>query len=280
MAGKTDHDMTTTPVADLTTPDGGPMFDTATRNYLRALVTTAPSAAEPWRTGTCPECGEQPVGDGLVVDNDGVCAHVVLGGAVVLGCHGYWVVNPAALGMIDLVPRWSDWRLDEPGCGPGTVLSEAPRGDGGWTDEPGRASPYASRHDFPEQNPLRGQIQMNAESGQVPRATSRRIRSFPSAWRNGFWASVRWAARTTQTAGTRTGRCGTAASLMRSAPTYCTSAAVISELHGNRFGGQLTWAEVNLCRSPDSACMNASSARNAPCTSAAQQSGSRRSSAI
>lgn len=44
----------------------------------------------------CPECGQ--LGDG----QDG--RHVVLGSAVVVGCEGYWVIDPNAVGIPR--PNW------------------------------------------------------------------------------------------------------------------------------------------------------------------------------
>jgi hypothetical protein len=97
-----------THVADLTTTDGHPMFDEQTRDYLRRAGEASLEATGPWRTGTCPECGTAPAGEGLIPDDDGSTAHVVIGGAVVLGCEGYWVISPAALGMP--LGAWDDWR--------------------------------------------------------------------------------------------------------------------------------------------------------------------------
>jgi hypothetical protein len=49
-----------------------------------------PSIAE-YLSPTCPECGHSaPPDDG---------AHVVLGNAVVIGCEGYCVIDPNAVGV-------------------------------------------------------------------------------------------------------------------------------------------------------------------------------------
>lgn len=61
-------------------------------------------------TSTCPECGADfDSRVDAMSDNDG--AHVVLelSGdvfAVIVGCEGYWVVNPNLLGIHS--PNWSD----------------------------------------------------------------------------------------------------------------------------------------------------------------------------
>jgi hypothetical protein len=87
-----------------------PMFDERTRDYLRRARQADPSVLAPWRTPTCPECGATPGGDGLVVADSGDHAHVVLRGAVILGCEGYFVVDPAAVGLDR--GQWEDWRGD------------------------------------------------------------------------------------------------------------------------------------------------------------------------
>lgn len=104
-------------VEDLTTAAGGPMFDDSTREYLRRARTAltaqpARQAVTPWLTARCPECGDIIQGSGLVAAEGGEHAHVVLAGAVVLGCEGYFVINPAALGLAP--GQWQDWREDAP----------------------------------------------------------------------------------------------------------------------------------------------------------------------
>jgi hypothetical protein len=44
----------------------------------------------------------------VVSGAEGGCAHVLIRGAVVLGCRGLWIIDPAALGMDR--GRWEDWR--------------------------------------------------------------------------------------------------------------------------------------------------------------------------
>ena len=87
------------------------MFDARTRAYLRAVRLASREVTAPWRTGTCPECGEPIPGDGFVTGHDGEYAHIILDGAVVLGCEGYFVINPAAAGLNP--EQWQDWRDDE-----------------------------------------------------------------------------------------------------------------------------------------------------------------------
>lgn len=61
----------------------------------------------------CTECDEQA--DEIVLDDEerGYGCHLIAqaptGDYVVLvGCEGYWIVNPNLLGMIR--PEWDDWR--------------------------------------------------------------------------------------------------------------------------------------------------------------------------
>jgi len=94
---------------DLTTVGGARMFDERTRHYLRRVRLARPAAVAPWRTGTCPECGGRVHGGGLVPAGPGGAeAHVLIRGAVVLGCQGYPIVDPAAVGLDR--GEWEDWR--------------------------------------------------------------------------------------------------------------------------------------------------------------------------
>jgi hypothetical protein len=95
-------------VEDLTTTSGQPMFDETTREYLRRVRQASSVLLRFYRTATCPECDEPVEGEGLVLCDGGAAAHVVLGGSVVLGCEGYWVVDPAPLGLDP--GQWEDWR--------------------------------------------------------------------------------------------------------------------------------------------------------------------------
>lgn len=52
-----------------------------------------------WLTMHCTECGTAPGQD----DDE----HVIIDGYVIIGCEGYWIVNPATVGF-DL-EGWDDW---------------------------------------------------------------------------------------------------------------------------------------------------------------------------
>jgi hypothetical protein len=90
------------------TADGDLAFDGRVRRYLRAVRLADPETIAPWRTSTCPECGQAPGTDDVDFGPDGTAGHVTIGGAVVLGCLGYYVVNPAAVGLEP--GSWQDWR--------------------------------------------------------------------------------------------------------------------------------------------------------------------------
>jgi hypothetical protein len=62
---------------------------------MRAMMHSDPRIAR-YLSPICPECGK------LAHREDGV--HVVLGTAVVVGCEGYWVINPNAVGISS--PNW------------------------------------------------------------------------------------------------------------------------------------------------------------------------------
>jgi hypothetical protein len=95
---------------------GVPMFDEATREYLRAVRHAPGWVTAPWRTSDCPQCGHVVHGGGLVTYSDGEIqrTHVLIRGSVVLGCGGGWIVDPAALGLAR--GQWMDWR-GELDCG-------------------------------------------------------------------------------------------------------------------------------------------------------------------
>ena len=108
-----------------------PTRDERTRDYLRRTRQADPSVLAPWRTPSCPECGGTPGPDGLAAADGGDHTHVMLRGAVILGCEGYFVVDPAAVGLDR--GQWKDWRgavdaayinLDPDGTYQPTLLGE------------------------------------------------------------------------------------------------------------------------------------------------------------
>ena len=67
--------------------------------YLTAVITALmrnDPAVQPYLSPLCPECDQVPEPE------DGI--HVVLGAAVVIGCEGYWVINPNRIGIPN--PNW------------------------------------------------------------------------------------------------------------------------------------------------------------------------------
>lgn len=67
-------------------------------------------------TNRCPECGEKI---DTYLSAAGGDPHLVMQVtsdtfAVLVGCEGYWVVDPAQIGMPN--PMWQDWAKDEPVC--------------------------------------------------------------------------------------------------------------------------------------------------------------------
>jgi hypothetical protein len=59
------------------------------------------SVIEPYLTSVCTECDTHVAPS----DPDG---HVMVGSSVVVGCEGYWLVDPNAVGIS--MPHWDDWR--------------------------------------------------------------------------------------------------------------------------------------------------------------------------
>lgn len=100
----------TRPPEGTLTLGGAPLFGVDAREYLRLARLAPPDTIAPWRTATCPECGDSIQGNGVVVTPDGAAAHVMAGGAVILGCEGYFVISPAAVGLEPGL--WHDWRDD------------------------------------------------------------------------------------------------------------------------------------------------------------------------
>lgn len=108
------------PVEWLLTTAGRPMFNRATRRYLRHVAIVAPERWATWQTVTCPECGRVPAAEPgatpvpsangvYVISPEGTHGHVLMGRWVVLGCEGYFTVNPAQAGLDP--GGWQDWRL-------------------------------------------------------------------------------------------------------------------------------------------------------------------------
>jgi hypothetical protein len=67
--------------------------------YLAAVITAMmrhDPAVQPYLSPLCPECNQIPEPE------DGI--HIVLGAAVVIGCEGYWVINPNVVGIAK--PNW------------------------------------------------------------------------------------------------------------------------------------------------------------------------------
>ena len=70
------------------------VYDTRTLAYVAAVQAAPASVRLEYRTLTCPECDEAPAGDGAVITDDGQAAHYMLHGAVIVGCEGFYVVEP------------------------------------------------------------------------------------------------------------------------------------------------------------------------------------------
>lgn len=74
-----------------------------------------PAAVAPWCTTRCPECGEDFKLDCELNDLGwpsllhGLLEHLMVGNLVVVGCQGFWVINPNAVGIPDRT--WQDWVL-------------------------------------------------------------------------------------------------------------------------------------------------------------------------
>lgn len=72
--------------------------------YIGTVVKALESDIEsvrPYLTQKCMECDETP--DGCTVDY-----HGMIGSYIVIGCEGYFQVNPNVIGMTN--PNWCDWR--------------------------------------------------------------------------------------------------------------------------------------------------------------------------
>lgn len=74
-----------------------PIFDTPkTRAYLRAVMNAPLATIAPWVTTECPECCGVEGYENL---------HTMIGKIVLIGCEGYFVINPNAVGIDS--PNWS-----------------------------------------------------------------------------------------------------------------------------------------------------------------------------
>jgi hypothetical protein len=84
---------------------------------LRPQPEWAIAPARPYLTDRCPECGEKIVG----VMDDGTHIWVASGldastgegpsTYVVVGCEGYWVIDPTVVGMARV--DWQDWTKND-----------------------------------------------------------------------------------------------------------------------------------------------------------------------
>lgn len=96
------------------------LFDTRTARYLAKAVemVTTPQPPEimeqlrPYLTNRCTECNE------IIDIFDGDGGHAVVtdgqdgtGAYVVIGCEGYWLINPNLVGFRNL--QWQDWTKGE-----------------------------------------------------------------------------------------------------------------------------------------------------------------------
>lgn len=80
------------------------------RAYIDAVaerLQDAPETLARWTTGVCPECGTRP--GPTEPDPDRFAEHAMIRETVVIGCEGYWVINPNAVGIDS--PNWHDWNL-------------------------------------------------------------------------------------------------------------------------------------------------------------------------
>lgn len=82
-----------------------------TRRYVdavaRTMVLNLPALAR-WLTVTCPECNRSLA----EMDPGDLQDHLILQGAVVVACEGYFVINPVAAGLgQDFAPNWCDWTV-------------------------------------------------------------------------------------------------------------------------------------------------------------------------
>jgi hypothetical protein len=74
--------------------------------YVDAVKNAMLGVVLPWLTTVCPECGLDLLEYGEEAQGD----HVMLGQFVIVGCEGYLIVNPNAVGIFRM--NWHDWRGD------------------------------------------------------------------------------------------------------------------------------------------------------------------------
>jgi hypothetical protein len=96
--------------------DGTPRFRARESYYLRRVraAITHGDPGEligPWITDTCPDCDAVITGDGIVEGDTPGISHVLIGGAVVIGCGGAWLIPPSRVGLP--AGDWQDWRTEE-----------------------------------------------------------------------------------------------------------------------------------------------------------------------
>lgn len=68
-----------------------------------------------WLTRTCPECGQERHDDWDRHDRTDPDHydehHIVYKGHIVIGCEGYWVIEPRSVGIDS--EYWNDWTEEE-----------------------------------------------------------------------------------------------------------------------------------------------------------------------
>lgn len=79
-----------------------PIFrDGNNEEYIHAVANAPLKAVALWLTAICTECGHEPIAEGTESQ------HGMLDEFVLIGCEGYWLINPNAVGIYN--PHWSDW---------------------------------------------------------------------------------------------------------------------------------------------------------------------------
>ncbi|ORT58123.1 hypothetical protein [Streptomyces sp. CB03238] len=77
-------------------------MDSEVEAYLEAVRQAPMRLIEPYLTSVCTECDTHVASS----DPDG---HVLVGSSVVIGCEGYWLIDPNVVGIS--YPDWCDWRV-------------------------------------------------------------------------------------------------------------------------------------------------------------------------